>query len=701
MANIVKDRVLEFTNVTGFDPIQLNGSPIGYRRFGDVLSDGDECYYTLVSENGDWETGISVYDANLNTLDRGTVTDNSAGSNAQIPFQADSKKVFLTFTAQAYKDLLNEHSILTNRLNSLHSGINSVAESVDGMKNFVSLKEFGAIGDGVTDDTDAISDAINLATITNIKIDLQGKTYAVSPISVNVENSLTLMNGAFVCYGEADKPYMIRIRTTSNISLFNVIFDGRGKVCKALLINANSEDTEINVDKCVFKNTLQTNTATSTASGLQVEPEQPGGYFSLTRITNSEFSESSSVRDNPNGDSLISVGRGLTIFDCKNTIITGCSVNNIGPHWDGDGISVGCDSSIPGRRDSFSLLVANSIFRDCQKRSIKSQVGNSIINNIVCERSQYFPYFGGQSEISLLEGGKISNIMCKYADGAAPRDIVSIGWSSSTDTSTAYISDISVVSENNQDVIQSLCGFFLSAPFIVPQVIVRNSFINCKVKNILYLHTSNQGSNITHWDRVHLYNITVKGFNTHDVEHSVVFVTRGSNSYNNSNIILSDITSLDNSTPPFSYLDPAPGSTSFLSTKLIESSNTSLAAVNGEHYYSPTIAHRYTVAENSTFSKTFNLKQVYSGLIITVMYTSSRDSLSNKLFTSGVIQSSSNRTYYQETVAGTKSSAQTGGISINQNVSENSFSVTKTAGSTASTGHLLVLLQDIGYTNNN
>lgn len=116
MANIVKDRVLEFTNVTGFDPIQLNGSPIGYRRFGDVLSDGDECYYTLVSESGDWETGISVYDANLNTLDRGAVTDNSVGSNAQIPFQAGSKKVFLTFTAQAYKDLVNKLNTLDDSL---------------------------------------------------------------------------------------------------------------------------------------------------------------------------------------------------------------------------------------------------------------------------------------------------------------------------------------------------------------------------------------------------------------------------------------------------------------------------------------------------------------------------------------------------------------------------------------------------------
>jgi hypothetical protein len=567
------------------------------------------------------------------------------------------------------------------------------------LRETVSVKDFGAVGDGVADDTAAIQAAITYAQTTDVVLDFGGKTYAITAFGANPTNRLTLRDGKLVSIDTTDRQFLIRLRTTADLYVENMEFDGNQKAAKLLFVNANDTNCRIVVNNCIFRNALQTDVATSSASGIQVQPEDPGDYFVSAKITNSSFYSITSTRANPLSEALVSVGRGITIFECQDTVITNCDFDEIGPFWDGDGISVSADNSIAGRRENFSMLVSDCWFRDCEKRSIKSQVGRSVVNSIVCERTQAFTFFGGQTEIDLQHGGRINNVICKYADGAAPRDIFGFAAGGSPSQVTMEISNVSIVSENPNDVIINPTAFTLGVDATsVPLVNVSNLTVNCKVQNICRLNTNNQTVDATKWDRVILRNIQVADFDTTNVGHAIIFMSRGPLSFNRANVVTHNISVGSGYAPPFAYLNPAPGATTFLSANYTENFNTLTDNPNNIlSSVAPVKTFRFNVAENATFSRQFNLTNPSSAVIVTVTYTSSRDALANKLVTQGIVQSSSARTYYTELIAGRKSSAQTGAISVDESTTDNTFTVSKTAGNTATTGFLLVTLQDIGY----
>lgn len=92
MAFVIKDRVFEYTTTTGTGTLTLAGTKSGYQQFS-VVGDGNTTYYTVVAENGDWETGIGTYTSSGTTLARTTVLS-SSNSNNLVNFAAGTKEVF-------------------------------------------------------------------------------------------------------------------------------------------------------------------------------------------------------------------------------------------------------------------------------------------------------------------------------------------------------------------------------------------------------------------------------------------------------------------------------------------------------------------------------------------------------------------------------------------------------------------------------
>lgn len=111
------DRVGESTTTTGTGNLTLGGAVALHRRFQDVLSTNDLCYYAIEdAANGDYETGLGKLTAST-TLNRIAVIA-SSNANAAVNLSAGTKRVFLI---EAAERIGNHHHTFQGRM-TLTSG---------------------------------------------------------------------------------------------------------------------------------------------------------------------------------------------------------------------------------------------------------------------------------------------------------------------------------------------------------------------------------------------------------------------------------------------------------------------------------------------------------------------------------------------------------------------------------------------------
>lgn len=136
MAFVIKDRVFEYTTTTGTGTLTLGGTKSGYQQFATV-GDGNTTYYTIVAENGDWESGIGTYTSSGTALARTTVLA-SSNSNNLVNFAAGTKEVFSSQPAGravAVDTLATSTSLGTSNL---------LAPSQNAVKSYVDNKVEGS-----------------------------------------------------------------------------------------------------------------------------------------------------------------------------------------------------------------------------------------------------------------------------------------------------------------------------------------------------------------------------------------------------------------------------------------------------------------------------------------------------------------------------------------------------------------------------
>ncbi|MCZ2127467.1 MAG: hypothetical protein LC099_06800 [Anaerolineales bacterium] len=136
MAFVIKDRVFEYTTTTGTGTLTLAGTKSGYQQFATV-GDGNTTYYTIVAENGDWESGIGTYTSSGTTLARTTVLSSSNNNNL-VNFAAGTKEVFSSQPAGravAVDTLATSTSLGTSNL---------LAPSQNAVKGYVDSKVEGS-----------------------------------------------------------------------------------------------------------------------------------------------------------------------------------------------------------------------------------------------------------------------------------------------------------------------------------------------------------------------------------------------------------------------------------------------------------------------------------------------------------------------------------------------------------------------------
>jgi hypothetical protein len=98
MTHIWADRIRETSSTTGTDDFTLAGPVTNFREFGDVMVNGDTCYYFAVLEGGGWESGLGT--KGTGTLERTIVLMTSAGNTTKVNFGAGAKDIHLGVPAE-------------------------------------------------------------------------------------------------------------------------------------------------------------------------------------------------------------------------------------------------------------------------------------------------------------------------------------------------------------------------------------------------------------------------------------------------------------------------------------------------------------------------------------------------------------------------------------------------------------------------
>lgn len=306
------------------------------------------------------------------------------------------------------------------------SGVGAVYRTVESkLRDVVSVKDFGAVGDGTTDDTTALQNAFAYAIAQGCTVCLDGN-YLVSASIIPISSFAGTRN------------LSIRVERTSTITfsasatairyLFYFVTDGinnfsltgcpltvelNNKVATAFFVRhqSASDGGQVTVDlPLVIRNAKDNSAATDGTHGIWVQ----GRYLRclIKNVTVSGLSRTAAsgwcqgiVVDSMNGT----------------TNIENCTVSNVSypaGGADADGIYV---SGVPGAAQPEGFLkrpgtfyIRDCVFNDCAGRAIKIQASDVTVLNPVIRR-QNIVGFSQSTDIDFqIGGGTVINPVFEY-----------------------------------------------------------------------------------------------------------------------------------------------------------------------------------------------------------------------------------------------------------------------------------------------
>ncbi|PLT35738.1 glycosyl hydrolase family 28-related protein [Bacillus sp. V5-8f] len=244
----------------------------------------------------------------------------------------------------------------------------------------VSVKKFGAKGDGKTDDTRAIQNAIDSSKGKTI-IFPKG-TYAIREITLRDNTSLKGEQAVIQAGQEGKRLVNLYGR---NLTIADLTFDGKEQVINGFFIHKGAQDIKIT-------NTTIQNFSTSNPNldnhpipvGIRIVGETKNILIDNTTVKNIY----SKVRVKSSGDHYVSRGIFLMPYTVakpekapENIVIQNSVFDGIGPKDDGDGINV------QSFKQKVTITIQNNRFENNHKRALKIQdpgaiiKGNTIINS--------------------------------------------------------------------------------------------------------------------------------------------------------------------------------------------------------------------------------------------------------------------------------------------------------------------------------
>ena len=264
----------------------------------------------------------------------------------------------------------------------LPAGTGAVATTVQSkLRESVSVQDFGAVGDGVTDDTAAI----NAASATGIT-EMPAGAYKVNG-NLTLVNAIRCSNGVAVLDFDGvtgalitdNSPQEIKgilidgTNCTSVSEAYSFDIDNTGDYAKRIDLTVRDISNTDNTEPCRGILVFQSSGGTETNKKVVIK----GDVKNITATANSI------VGDTPGSATGIKVSINKT--GTNHTIeINEPYVENVGPIEDGDGIIMGtADGATINARGSYQIIGGN--VKGCAKRQIKIQAQNCIVSNTILD----------------------------------------------------------------------------------------------------------------------------------------------------------------------------------------------------------------------------------------------------------------------------------------------------------------------------
>jgi|GEM_PF-2908488 hypothetical protein len=254
----------------------------------------------------------------------------------------------------------------------------------------VSVTQYGAVGDGTTDNTTAFRNALRQFTSAGGTLTIPAGTYMLQPSQITIHDNITVAGSQAIIKANV-VGYSLFDVSGANITLTGLTIDGNNQAVQGTEVASGSSNILLSQD--TYQNFTQT-----AGTGSQFYSSLPVGVHidnKSTGITIDSTTVQNVVALHPDGwPDPVARGvwiEGDTVTSSKNITIENSTFGNVAPKDDGDCIV------IQDATEYANLQVLHNTFDGCAKRAIKIQVPGAVIaNNTIIN-----PFLGNNSYVTV------------------------------------------------------------------------------------------------------------------------------------------------------------------------------------------------------------------------------------------------------------------------------------------------------------
>jgi len=261
----------------------------------------------------------------------------------------------------------------------------------------VSVKDFGAVGDGVTDDRTAINNAFS-AVITRGSgtVFFPYGTYYVSEYIGNTDYAGVTQEVNIAVIGEpgsiincnpsvyGNTALYLRFQDAKTIIVKNLEVECNTKVASGIVATSVAYANFMQVDSCIVNNCNAVNNAGVTTA-VQPISISTTAFSYIGSVTNCIINNVTRAKTGLACQALVAVGFESTLIQ-NNSIETVKHSGVVGDKVDADGIVVFSNQDGLGNYQKSTVTISNNTIRGCEGRFVKLQTnGSAVVENNMCE----------------------------------------------------------------------------------------------------------------------------------------------------------------------------------------------------------------------------------------------------------------------------------------------------------------------------